>query len=96
MGQDNGQKEKIVIQSPAACRQCSATTEQIQKQYGGCLIYPVNPGVAIYMCPNCSAVQGNPNAYENEQRMLTIAKNIEAERIIRPAAGPRILPAFKR
>ena len=31
-----------------------------------------------------------------EQRMLTIAKNIEAERIIRPAAGPRILPAFKR
>lgn len=38
----------------------------------------------------------NVNAYENEQRMLTIAKNIEAERIIRPAAGPRILPAFKR
>lgn len=88
--------EKILIKAPDECRHCRATTEQLQKQHGGWLVYPVNPGVAIYMCPICSAVQGNPNAYENEQRMMTLAKNMEAERIIRPNSGPRIIPGIKR
>lgn len=96
MGNDNGQKEKLVIHAPAACRGCNTTTDQLQERFGGWLVYPINPGVAIYMCPFCSAVQGNPNAYENEQRMMAIAKRVEAERIIRPNAGPRIIPGFKR